>query len=43
MDKAEAMTSEIEKSHGLYDKADKDYSLRVFVRVQIHNYDLICV
>jgi len=33
---------EIEKNHGLCDKADKDYSLRVFC-VQIRNYDLLCV
>ena len=32
---------EIEKNHGLCDKADKDYSLRVLC-VQIRNYDL-CV
>jgi len=31
---------EIEKSLGLCDKADKDYSLRVFC-VQIRNYVLI--
>jgi len=43
MFKTEAMTFEIEKNHGLYDKADKDYSLRAFVRVQIKNNDLICV
>jgi len=30
------------KDHRLYDKADKDYSLRVFY-VQIRNYDLLCV
>jgi len=29
------------KNHGLYDKADKDYSLRVFC-VQKLNYDLLC-
>jgi len=31
MDKTEAMTFNIEKNHGLYDKAGKGYSLRVFV------------
>jgi len=42
MDKTEAMTFEIKKKHGLYDKADKDYSLGIFC-VQIQNYDLLCV
>ena len=36
MDKTEAMTFEIEKNHGLYDKADTDYSLGIFC-VRIHN------
>jgi len=36
-----AMT-EIEKNYELCDKADKDYSLRVF-SVQIRNYDPLCV
>jgi len=41
MGKTESMTFEIEKNHGLYDKADNEnmYSLRV----QIQNYDLLCV
>jgi len=39
MDKTEAMTFEIEKNHGLY---DKDYSLGIFC-VQLHNYYLLCV
>jgi len=39
MGKTESMTFEIEKNHGLYDKADNMYSLRV----QIQNYDLLCV
>jgi len=30
------------KNHWLYDKADKDYSLRVFC-IQIQNYELLCV
>jgi len=38
----ETMTSEIERNHGLYDKAVKDYSLGIFC-VQIHNYDLLSV
>ena len=42
MDKTETMTFEIEKNHGLHDKAVKDYSLGKFC-VQIHNYDLLCV
>jgi len=32
------MTFEIEKNHGMYDKACKDFSLRV-VCVQIRNYE----
>jgi len=43
MDNTEAMTFEIKKNHGLYDKADKDYSLGIFKCVQIHNYDLLWV
>jgi len=39
MGKTESMTFETEKNHGLYDKADYKYSLRV----QIQNYDLLCV
>jgi len=41
MDKTQAMAFEIEKNHGLYDKAVKDYSLGIFC-VQIHNFDLLC-
>jgi len=36
------MTFDIEKNHGLYDKADKDHLLSVFC-VQIRNYDLLFV
>jgi len=39
MGTTESMTFEIEKNHGLYDKADNMYLLRV----QIQNYDFLCV
>jgi len=39
MGKTESMIFEIDKNHGLYDKADNKYSLRV----QIQNFDLLCV
>jgi len=32
MDKTEAMTFKIEKNHGLFDKAVKDYSLGIFYK-----------
>jgi len=48
MDKTESMTFEIEKNHGLYDKADKYYLLRYTELINItyyviQNYDLRCV
>jgi len=51
MDKTESMTFEIEKNHGLYDKADKYYLLRYTEIINItkctyyviQNYDLRCV
>jgi len=38
MGKTESMTFEIEKNHGLYDKADNMYSLRVHIQNYVSNY-----